>query len=132
MLHQIRLKCPWLNLLKFGSGGLMASFWYMFYILLVFQYLTLNKWMPAGVDASKNSTIPHRKAGFSNVTTGCPAKKYIQLKVLIFEKVWYKFKQNFHGCKNISLSSFGSIYRLYRKYLGTLFDYNLISNCCQF
>ena len=31
-------------------------------------------------------------------------KNYIQLKMLILKKVWYKFKQNFHGCKNISLS----------------------------
>ena len=31
--------------------------------------------------------------------TGCPAKKYIQLKMFIFEKLWTKFKQNFHGCK---------------------------------
>ena len=44
--------------------------------------------------------------------TGCPAKKYIQLKMFIFEKVWNKFKQNFHSCKNISFSSFGGIYWL--------------------
>ena len=40
---------------------------------------------------------------------GCPAKKYIQLKISVFKKAWNKFKQIFHGCKNISLSSFGSI-----------------------
>ena len=43
-------------------------------------------------------------------TTGCPAKKYIQLKMFIFEEVWNKSKQNFHGYKNISLPSVGSIY----------------------
>ena len=48
----------------------------------------------------------------SLVNTGCPAKKYIQLKIFIFKKMSNKFKQNFHSCKNISLSSFESIYRL--------------------
>ena len=42
----------------------------------------------------------------------CPAKKYVQLKMFIVEKVSYKFKQIFHGCKKISLSSFRSIYWL--------------------
>ena len=54
--------------------------------------------------------------------------KYIQLEMLIlfiFEKVWNKFKQNFHGFKNISLTSFIWKYLL-TKYLGTLFDYILI------
>ena len=50
--------------------------------------------------------------------------------MFIFEKVWNKFKQTFHGCKNISLPSFVST--LLTKYLGTLLNYNLISNCCQF
>ena len=45
--------------------------------------------------------------------------------MFIFEKVWNKFKQNFHGCRNINLY-------ILTTYLGTLFNYNLISNCCQF
>ena len=39
------------------------------------------------------------------ISTGCLAKKYIQLKMFIIEKVRNKFKHSFHGCKNISLSS---------------------------
>ena len=30
----------------------------------------------------------------------------------MFEKVWNRFKQKFHYCKNTPLSSFGSIYWL--------------------
>ena len=43
------------------------------------------------------------------ISTGCPVKKYIQLKMFIFQKVWNKFKQNFHGCKNILLPSFKNL-----------------------
>ena len=49
---------------------------------------------------------------FKPFSTECPAKKYIQLKRFIFEKVWIKFKQNFRDCKNFLLSSFESIYWL--------------------
>ena len=35
----------------------------------------------------------------------CPEKKNIQLKMFIFEK-------HFNGCKNISLSSFRSVYQV--------------------
>ena len=55
--------------------------------------------------------------------TDCPAKKYIQLKMFIFEKVWNNFKQNFHGGKNVSLSSFGGIY-----WLNIMGHYLIISN----
>ena len=64
--------------------------------------------------------------------TGFHGEKYIQLKMFAFEKVWNKFKQNFHSCKNISLSSFGSIYWLNILGYYLLFYYNLISNYCQF
>ena len=42
--------------------------------------------------------------GIFIVYTECPAKKFM------IGKVWNKFKQNFHGFKNISLSSFASIW----------------------
>ena len=42
--------------------------------------------------------------------TGCPPEKYIQLDMFIFGNVSDKFKQNFHGCKNISLSYFRGIH----------------------
>ena len=57
---------------------------------------------------------------------GVLQKKYIQLETFIFEKVWNKFKQNFYGCKNILWKY------LLAKYLGTLFNYDLINYYCQF
>ena len=45
-------------------------------------------------------------------TIGCLAKKYVQLKIFILEKLRNKFKQIFHGCENNSFSSFGSSYPL--------------------
>ena len=44
---------------------------------------------------------------FGHVIAGW--KKHIQLKMLIFDKKWNKFKQNFHGCNILSLSSLRSI-----------------------
>ena len=49
-------------------------------------------------------------------------KKYIQFKMFIFEKEWNKLK-------NILLCSFRGILT---KYLGTLFNYKLIINYCEF
>ena len=62
--------------------------------------------------------------------TGCPAKKYIRLKTFVFEKVWNKFKHYFHGCKIIHCLHLEVF--IMTKYLETLFNYNLISNWCQF
>ena len=50
-------------------------------------------------------------------------------KCLYSNKKWNKLKQNVHGCNNIYCLH---LELLLTKYLGTLLNNNLISNCCQF